>query len=183
MQPDEKRQVKIARQQANLADKQASRELISECTWTTSSRGGLRKNSNKFFCCSERQCTLNLQPHHGDLPEVISRLRTYYHYLNKQEKRDFWAARVFLKESVTSAAITKRKNKAKGMHKYQYFLETPELLRVRLAANTFLPRPNPTIAGETTQVCNAFFIFAVGGHSDSLPLACTERARTCDRAK
>ena len=191
------RSLKKAKVLAAKLLKCAKDQTAANCTWSTSDRGGLRTMNVEVYC-SQLMCCDTITPELEGvrLADVISLLRSYYSHLDKTGKRAFMADRTSVKSEKVDESIELRVRTSHtfthtltthsdsltqdedgpvrggllGKHMYNYFLEDINLLHSRLIQwnqghEAALPRPNHE---ELRSVCGKFFLFACGGHSDTI---------------
>lgn len=144
---------------------------IAQCTWSTSTKGGLRKSNDTNACCSNRHSTCGVlggwvtdcagsQNAHADIAAVIGNLRRYIVSLDESAWRKIMTDFTFYK-GYEKGRVAKHKNQ------YDYFLPSlqtmQELLRTTAGGGVF---PTPA-ASSLRRVCGKWFFFATGVVKDT----------------
>jgi hypothetical protein len=171
LKPLSPRQQGLAAAVVKRTAKLAKRSSLDQCTWSTSSWGGLREVNHPTECCSNRHgdCkgltawveesdSINKQ---ADVAATIGRLRVYLAGVDAK------AMRAFLGMHTNYAGYDLANDKGesklrKGQHLYDYFL--PSLKNTQTAlqwTDTGIAYPKPR-AASLRRVCSKWFFFATG---------------------
>jgi hypothetical protein len=168
-----KLQERARRQILNLAHKTS----IAECTWSTSSYGGVRQKNLAVACCSNRFAMCNglntwLGQAHGeeddvnqaDVATVVARMRRYIASLDKVRRRDFIAQYSYY----TGYDLDNVRGIRKGAQLYTFFL--PSLQDMKRALDDADVRETllPPVQGDLNPVCNKWFFFVTGLSMDAV---------------
>ena len=158
----QKRATEVAQRRTAKYD---SLRSLEECTWETSSRGGLRKD-NKNGCCLN-DCKVNYcLPASEDNAELVQLLRQYYYGLSRTRKREFIGQR-----SVYTGYDSGGARSLRGVPLITFYLEGAPLMWKRLCQwqaeeDALLALPHPA-ANCLVPVCSRWFNFITGGHNDT----------------
>ena len=164
--PISKRQKREQGKRIRAADKRASKFVPAECVWETSKQGGFL-HSNKAETCCSNCCSAKYTPEgHDDSARVVQSLRAHYiDALGCEGRREFICRRVQFSGHDHPPGID-----LKGKVLYKHYLEDPSCMWDRLSAiDSGMAHCMPDPAFHDVQpVCIRFFLFATGGHRDTL---------------
>ena len=137
---------------------------LTSCIWDQSRQGGKRKDNLEFTCCPGRDCYRNYRAAAGgknELALTISALRKYYHSLDYDARRQWWADRENFDGYNTE-------NQIRRHTKLSTFFCEPHSELVRKLAETkgdeVLKPVNPHTC---VHVCSKFMQFMCGGNHNT----------------
>ena len=148
---------------------------IDECTWRTSSRGGLRDSHDSLLCCANRFGTCNGLPvwlhastsknSQADVAATIGRVRRYIADIDDEMLRVFICQYTYF-NGYDRADATGATRLVKGSKQYVCYLPALPAMKTALQATTMGGVFQPPPAHTLYSVCSAWFFFVLGIHKD-----------------
>ena len=141
-----------------------------QCTWGTSSHGGLRARNSSVMCCKKKDCCRNFREAASSDAEftiIVRDYRRYYHNLSQEAKQAWWADHTDYTGYEKHQEGTRLR---RGGRNHTFRFESFATMQFNL--NQLLSNPTmtlPPVRPESMQqVCGAFCVFMVAGHLDTL---------------
>jgi hypothetical protein len=137
---------------------------LTSCIWNESRQGGQRKENLEFTCCDGRDCYRNYRKAAGggnELGVTISALRKYYHSLDYDNRRQWWADREHY-EGYNKEGPIRRHSKLST-----FFCEPYSELVHKLASTKGDELLKPVNPHTCVHVCSKFMQFICGGNHNT----------------
>ena len=167
--PDAARNVRLAGQKTRETARLLEAQQIKQCIWSTSKRGGLRKNESRVQCCKSMDCYREYRIEAGrdesELAGTILLYRRYYQSLDVGQRNDWWGQHSTFTgyEQKREGVVLKKHSRTRT-----YLCEPLDVMRSYLGwaeSRDVFPCLDKLGAHP---VCLRFLQFLVGGHCDTM---------------
>ena len=162
--PDSK-SAKLRKQRAaNKTAKLVAKLAHSACIWDRSKQGGKRKQNLEHTCCESLDCYRTYRTEAGgrdELANTISSLRKYYHSLDYDSRRQWWAGRE------NYEGYNKEGKLERHARLSTFFCEPYNELVNKLAETKGDEQLKPVNEHTCVHVCGKFMEFICGGNHNT----------------
>ena len=137
---------------------------LPSCIWSESRQGGKRKDNLEFTCCANKDCYRKYRQAAGgkhELASTISTLRKYYHSLDYDNRRQWWADREIFDGYNTNNPIRRHSRLS------TFFCEPHSELKRKLAETQGNEILKPVNQHTCVHVCSKFMQFICGGNHNT----------------